>query len=76
MVAGGGTGSGSGGSGTAAQKKTGAQTAAKLAKMSKVLAKNKSGEDAFPRLSFRSKLTIPIIIQKKIHFFCVAGSPF
>ena len=52
VVAGGGTGSGSGGSGTAAQKKTGAQTAAKLAKMSKVLAKNKSGEDAFPELSF------------------------
>ena len=48
VVAGGGTGSGSGGSGTAAQKKT----AAKLTKMSKVLAQNKSGEDAFPELSF------------------------
>jgi hypothetical protein len=41
-------GGGGGGGGTAAQKKT----AAKLTKMSKVLAQNKSGEDAFPELSF------------------------
>jgi hypothetical protein len=43
----GGGGSGGGG-GTAGQKKA----AAKLTKMSKVLAGNKTGEDAFPELAF------------------------
>jgi hypothetical protein len=43
----GGGGSGGGG-GTAGQKKT----AAALKKMNKVLAKNKTGEDAFPELAF------------------------
>ena len=41
-------GGGGSGGGTAGQKKA----AAKLTKMSKVLAQNKSGEDAFPELSF------------------------
>ena len=41
-------GGGGSGGGTAGQKKA----AAKLTKLSKVLAKNKTGEDAFPELAF------------------------